>query len=304
MAHPASSLDWILKQSHRYPLLTAEDEITLARQVQAWLALGEIKRPTKRQKAIIRKGMRARERFYLCNIRLAVACAGKYAGCSGTLTLEDLIQEGLLGLDSAINKFDPTLGYKFSTYSYWWIRQGIIRSINKYSRVIHLPTAANDSIRKAMDYMRDFSRQHGKLPPVAEVAEVCEIGPTTLLNYLNHNASLISLDSLMPNSSEPSCWMDVVADQSDNGPQVDDSEVLAEVVLRELSKLPAQLQRIVHQRYLNGEKRPTTYKVLGQEIGTSRETVRHLHDEALNSLRLKLGDLRGQDYIQALQSAA
>lgn len=304
MAHPASSLDWILKQSHRYPLLTAEDEITLARQVQAWLALGEIKRPTKRQKAIIRKGMRARERFYLCNIRLAVACAGKYAGCSGTLTLEDLIQEGLLGLDSAINKFDPTLGYKFSTYSYWWIRQGIIRSINKYSRVIHLPTAANDSIRKAMDYMRDFSREHGKLPPVAEVADFCNVGSTTLLNYLNHNASLISLDSLMPNSSEPSCWMDVVADQSDNGPKVDDSEVLAEVVLRELSKLPAQLQRIVHERYLNGEKRPTTYKVLGQEIGTSRETVRHLHDEALNSLRLTLGDLKGQDYIQALQSAA
>jgi len=304
MAHPASSLDWILKQSHRYPLLTAEDEITLARQVQAWLALGEIKRPTKRQKGIIRKGMRARERFYLCNIRLAVSCAGKYKGFAGTMTMEDLIQEGLIGLDSAIRKFEPMLGYKFSTYSYWWIRQGITRAINKYSRVIHLPMQANDAIRNAMDYMRDYSRVHGKLPPVAEVADHCEIGAKTLLGYLNHNAALISLDQTLPNGQETTTWMDVVADESDNGPQVNESEALAEVVLSAVSSLPDQHQFIVKERYLNGEKQPTTYKDLGKELLMSRESVRQIHDLALNNLRLKLSDLKGQDYIQALQSAA
>jgi len=304
MAHPASSVDWILKQSHRYPLLTAEEEITLARQVQAWLALREIKRPTPKQRAIIRKGMRARERFYLSNIRLAVNCAGKYVGYSGTMTLEDLIQEGLLGLDSAIYKFDPTLGYKFSTYSYWWIRQGITRAINKYSRVIHLPTAANDSIRKAGDYMRDYCREHGKLPPVAEVAEFCKVGTQTLLAYLNHNAGMVSLDQLMPNSQHPSTYLETVADQSDHGPTVNEIEVLADLVQAAVSSLPDQHQHIVKERYLNGEKRPTTYVVLGQELHMSRESVRQIHDHALSSLRFKLGGLTGQECIQALQSAA
>jgi RNA polymerase primary sigma factor len=304
MAHPASSVDWILKQSHRYPLLTAEEEITLARQVQAWLALREIKRPTPKQRGIIRKGMRARERFYLSNIRLAVNCAGKYAGYAGTMTLEDLIQEGLMGLDSAIYKFDPTLGYKFSTYSYWWIRQGITRAINKYSRVIHLPTAANDSIRKASDYMRDYCREHGKLPPVAEVAEFCKVGTQTLLAYLNHNAGIVSLDQLMPNSHHPSTYLETVADQSDHGPSVNEIEVLADLVLAAVSSLPDQHQHIVKERYLNGAKRPTTYLVLGQELHMSRETVRQIHDHALNSLRFKLGGLTGQECIQALQSAA
>lgn len=304
MAHPVSSVDWILKQSHRYPLLTAEDEITLARHVQAWLALGEVKRPTKRQKAIIRKGQRARERFYLCNIRLAVNCAGKYVGFAGTMTLEDLIQEGLLGLDSAISKFDPTLGYKFSTYSYWWIRQGITRAINKYSRVIHLPTVANDTIRKATDYMRNYSRQHGKLPPVAEVAEICDVGEKTLLGYLNHNAAPLSLDQPLPNSHDNTMYMDVVADESDHGPKVNELEALADLVLNAVSSLPDQHQHIVKERYLNGEKRPTTYKELGKELLMSRESVRQIHDLALNSLRLKLGGLTGQECIQALQSAA
>jgi RNA polymerase primary sigma factor len=304
MAHPASSVDWILKQSHRYPLLTAAEEITLARQVQDWLAIGEIQRPTPKQRAIIRKGMRARERFYLSNIRLAVNCASKYVGYAGTMTLEDLIQEGLLGLDSAINKFDPTLGYKFSTYSYWWIRQGITRSINKYSRVIHLPTAANDSIRKAGDYMRDYCRAHGKLPPVAEVAEFCKVGTQTLLAYLNHNAGIVSLDQFMPNSQHPSTYLDVVADPSENELITDEMQVLSEQLQVAVRSLPDQHQHIVKERYLNGAKRPTTYLVLGQELHMSRETVRQIHDHALSSLRFKLGGLTGQECIQVLQSAA
>jgi RNA polymerase primary sigma factor len=304
MGHLGSSVDWILQQSHRFPLLTAEDEIMLARQVQAWQALADVKSPSKRQKAIITKGRRARDRFFLSNIRLAVNVAGRYQKFGGTLTLEDLIQEGLIGLDSAITKFDPALGYKFSTYSYWWIRQGITRSINKYSRVIHLPTAANDSIRKAVDFMQEHSRKHGRLPAVEKVAEVCNVGTKTLLGYLNHNANVISLDQPMLSSSDHGSFMDLVADTSDQDRSTGELDLIGEMVLDAVSSLPETYQRVVKERYLNGKNVPTPYQVIGEELHISRESARKMHDHALNRLRLTLGGLTGQECIQALQSAA
>jgi RNA polymerase primary sigma factor len=303
MAQPASSVDWILKQSHRFPLLTAAEEITLARQVQNWQALLHVERPTSKQRAIIRKGIRARDRFFLSNIRLAVKVAGKYHKFAGSMALEDLIQEGLLGLDSAIVKFDPGLGYKFSTYSYWWIRQGITRAINKYSRIIHLPIGAPDAIRKSMDYMRDYCREHGKLPPLKEVAKACGVQEGTLTKYLNHNASVLSLDQPMAGSSDHSTYLELVADQSATQAQVNEVPVLSDLVMDAVATLPDNLQMIVKERYFS-ETRPTTYQKLGEELFVSRELARQMHDNALKSLRLKLGGLTGQECIQALQSAA
>lgn len=304
MAQPATSVDWIIKQSHRFPLLTAAEEIELARQVQAWQALGDVQKPNAKQRAIIRKGQRARDRFFLSNIRLAVNVAGKYHRHAGTMTLEDLIQEGMLGLDAAIAKFDPGLGYKFSTYSYWWIRQGITRAINKYSRIIHLPVGAPDKIRKAVDYMRDHSREHGKLPPLKEVAEACNVHENTLSHYLNHNASVLSLDQPMAGSCDHSSYLELVADKSADPVQVNEIAVLADLVLDAVATLPDNQQMIVKERYFSGQQRPTTYTKLGEELFVSRELARQMHDNALRSLRFKLGGLTGQECIQALQSAA
>jgi RNA polymerase primary sigma factor len=303
MAQPGTSVDWILKQSHRYPLLTPDEEITLARHVQEWQAIKDVKRPGRRQKAIIARGRRARDRFFLSNIRLAVNVAGKYHKFSGTLSLEDLIQEGLIGLDSAIAKFDPGLGYKFSTYSYWWIRQGITRAINRHSRIIHLPMHANDVIRKAMDYMHEQLRITGKLPPLEEVAKLNKVAKQTLVGYLNHNASVVSLDQRMSNNENHNEFMEVVADPNSLHPADDPLEVFNPALHEAIKELTPTHQHIIKERYFNDEAQPVPFKLIGQELQTSRQATQQMHDRALISLRLRLGGLQGQACIQALQSA-
>lgn len=304
MASPGTSVDWIIKQSHRYPLLTASEEITLARQVQAWLAIGDPEKPTKQQKAVISKGRRARDRFFLSNIRLVVNVAGKYKKYSGTLTLEDLIQEGLVGLDSAIHKFEPALGYKFSTYSYWWIRQGITRAINRNSRIIHLPMQANDQLRKSMDYMQQHLREQGKLPPLDDVAKHCGIQRETLLNYLNHNASVLSLDQKMPGGESYGDFMDVVADPRSLQSDADDLQEFSDVLHEAIDDLTPEHQHIIRSRYFANERIPTPYIEISQDLKVSRQATQQMHNRAMNSLRLRLGGLQGQECIQALRSAA
>jgi len=304
MASPGTSVDWIIKQSHRFPLLTAAEEITLARQVQAWQAIADVEKPTKAQQVIINKGRRARERFFLSNIRLAVNVAGKYHRHSGTLTLEDLIQDGLVGLDSAILKFDPALGYKFSTYCYWWIRQGITRGINRNSRIIHLPVGANDKIRKAVDYMHDHMRDHGKLPPLADVAKLCGIQKATLLGYLNHNASVLSLDQKMAGNPENSNFGDVIADPRSLENPIDELEQFSDALHEAIDGLTPEYRHIIRRRWLENEDRPMPYIEISQELNVSRQATQQMHDRAIKCLRVKLGGLQGQACIQALRSAA
>lgn len=268
------------------------------------MALGELDTPTKQQKAIINKGRRARDRFFLSNIRLAVNVAGKYKKYSGTLTLEDLIQEGLIGLDSAILKFEPALGYKFSTYSYWWIRQGITRAINRHSRIIHLPMQANDQLRKAMDYMQQHLREQGKLPPLVDVAKHCGIQKETLLGYLNHNASVLSLDQKMPGGENYGDFMDVVADPRSLQPADDDLQQFSEALHEAIDDLTPEHQHIIRSRYLCGTRLPKPYEQIGADLQVSRQATQQMHKRAMTTLRLKLGGLQGQACIQALRSAA
>jgi RNA polymerase primary sigma factor len=304
MATPGTSVDWIIQHSRRYPLLTAAEEITLARQVQAWVTLGHVESPNKKQKGIINRGRRARDRFFLSNIRLAVNVAGKYKKYCGTLTLEDLIQEGLIGLDSAILKFDPALGYKFSTYCYWWIRQGITRAINRHSRIIRLPMQANDVIRKSMDYMQQYVCDTGKLPPIADVAKHCNIQKETLLGYLNHNASVISLDQKMPGSERYGEFMDVVADPSSVKPEADDLDQFSDALREAIDDLCPAYQHIIERRYFHNTRHPTPFEEIGKDLEISRQATQQMHKRAMTTLRLKLGGLQGQDCIQALRSVA
>jgi len=304
MATTGTSVDWIIQHSRRYPLLTADEEIELARQVQAWMALKDIEKPTRRQQGIINKGRRARERFFLSNVRLAVNVAGKYKRYGGSLSLEDLIQEGLVGMDSGILKFDPGLGYKFSTYAYWWIRQGITRAINRHSRMIHLPMQANDQLRKAMDYMQKHLLERGKLPAVQDVADHCGIQKQTLLGYLNHNAGVVSLDQKMPGGDNYSAFIDVVADPNSLDPEPDDLRQYSDLLEDAIADLSKEYQHIIRRRYYCGDSRPTPFTQICNDLNVSRQATEQMHKRAMNTLRLKLGGLQGQECIQALRSAA
>lgn len=304
MAQPAHPVEWILQQSHRYPLLTAEEEIILARQVQAWLALAEVERPTKRQRAIITKGKRARDRFYLSNIRLAVKIAGKYKKFAGTLTMEDLIQEGLLGLDSAITKFDPSLGYKFSTYCYWWIRQGITRAINRDSRIIHLPMQANDVIRKAYDFMQEHLRTTGKLPTMQKLCEHCCVTEEYLINYLSHSNGVLSLDHKVQNNEDLSSLLDFVADPNGGGNHLNELECFNSMLDNAIDQLPPIQQEIIVRRFLTGDTKPESFENIGKSLQLTRQATQQQSNRALRSLRLKLGGQTGQECIQVLQCAA
>ena len=159
------AIDHILTAAGRAPLLTAEEEILLGRRVQALMRLLEDKPDgpyTSAEQRTLRLGKRAKERMITANIRLVVHVAKKYIHRIQTLTLADLIQEGSIGLIRGVEKFDPERGYKFSTFGYWWVRQGISRAITQNDRVIRLPIAAVEALNKLRGFVPAFVQEHGR----------------------------------------------------------------------------------------------------------------------------------------------
>ena len=159
-------LGWFLECAGRTVLLTADEEIFLGKRVQAWQPLKDRLRHelTKEEKKIVYHGRRAKKRFFEGNIRLVIKVAKKYVPRVRTLDLSDLINEGSIGLNRAIEKFDPTRGYKFSTYAYWWIRQAVERAIAISERTIRLPMHGNVAILKLKMWFPVFIEPHQTHP--------------------------------------------------------------------------------------------------------------------------------------------
>lgn len=296
------SLDWLLQHSHNYPLLTGEQEIIYNRHVREWLALRDKANPTKREQAVIRRGKRAYDRFFMSNIRMVVHLAQRYRRFVGALTLEDMTQEGLLGLERAIVKFDATRGYKFSTYAFNWIRQSINRSISSKSRMIRLPDNAIQSIKKAFDYMNEYKRVHGHRPTLAQISEHCNISQHSLRAYMPHGAPVISLDELCCNNREDaSTLLELIAD-ANNTNEVD---MLAEQVdqLHEaIGGLNPIDRHILDSLYYGVDGAPVSMRQIASEVGITRQAVAQRHNATLRRLRLKLAQ-RGPLDTPALQCA-
>ncbi|MGA1512658.1 MAG: sigma-70 family RNA polymerase sigma factor, partial [Aquiluna sp.] len=144
-----------LNQIGKIPLLTAAEEIELGHAIQKMIAV-QTDQPSKEEQRILRIGKRAKERMIKGNLRLVVGVAKKYKHLTNRLTMHDLVQEGNIGLIRAVELFDPARGYKFSTYAYWWIRQGIMRSIQVQDRIIKLPTGAGDALRKVRTFTLEY----------------------------------------------------------------------------------------------------------------------------------------------------
>ena len=182
------SIGFYLSSIGRVPLLTAAEEIELAHHVQDMKQLKELPQEdlTSRQKHKIRMGKRARDRMMAANLRLVVSVAKKYQNQG--LELLDLVQEGAIGLERAVDKFDPAMGYKFSTYAYWWIRQGMTRAIDNSARTIRLPIHISEKLSKMRRITRELSHRFGRQPNRLELASAMGIEPRELEDLITQSA--------------------------------------------------------------------------------------------------------------------
>jgi RNA polymerase sigma factor (sigma-70 family) len=276
-----------LNEIGRYPLLTMEQELVLGRQVQSMVALKEKEaqggKLTKKELRAVRVGMRAKEQMVNCNLRMVVSIAKKYLKRVHHLTMLDLVQEGVIGLMRGVEKFDPQRGYKFSTYAYWWIRQGMNRACNQQDSAIRMPHHVAEKVPKLKQAIHRLSQELGRMPTKKELADAMEMSVDQMWMIFERTASPCSLDAQL--QEEGSALIDVLPDTSTED---NDAIFLMDDRWRleaGLARLPDRARYVVEQRHELTGKAPVAYQVLAQELGLSRERVRQIEIRALRQLR-------------------
>ena len=284
-------VSWYLATIGRIPLLTPAEEIELGNQVQAMMQLTEDgsrtfddTELTGKNRRILRIGRRAKERMMKANLRLVVSVAKKYQGKG--LELLDLIQEGSLGLERAVEKFDPTRGYKFSTYAFWWIRQSMTRAIACQSRTIRLPVHLSERLTTIRKVSLDLAHKLGAMPSRVEIAEAMDIPLDELDSLLRQALTTSSLDAPVNGEEGRSFLGDLIADSSLEEPlDIVEQRIHHEQLGRWLSHLSEQEQHVLRLRFgLEGNERHTLAEI-GRLMEVSRERVRQVELKALRKLR-------------------
>jgi len=281
-----------LKEAGRVPLLTAEQEVALARRIEAgnlakeqFQEYGHLLSGEERAalEALIDDGNDAQEHLIRANARLVVSIAKKYVG-RGVHFL-DLIQEGNIGLIRAARKFEYQRGHKFSTYATWWIRQAISRAVADQGRTIRIPVHMGDQINRLMRISAMLAQQLGRDPLIEELAEQMEMEPEKVSELLEISRRPISLEE--PANEEQDAELgDFVEDVNALSPvQAVTEQLLHEQVQALLDRLPEREAYILKLRYGLQDGRVRTLEEVGQEIGVTRERVRQLEAQALNRLR-------------------
>lgn len=263
----------------RYPLLSKQQEIMLARQVQDWV---NSESPTFRQEKI---GQRAYHKLINCNLRLVVSIAKRYTPHARRTELFDIVQEGNMGLAHGIKKFDPERGYALSTYVYWWIRQSITRYLSCNDRMIRLPSHAVELLSKIRKWRPEFYRAHGRYPTLEELADYCKVRSELLSEYLEKSEDALSLDRVVNNTENDITLLDGITDGEH---PMDNIEFL--MTAEEVTDLMARLEdtdaKIIYGIFgLDGQE-PKTYTAIGKELGISRERARQRCMRALNKMKL------------------
>jgi RNA polymerase sigma factor (sigma-70 family) len=272
-----------LKEIGKTPLLKADEELTLAHQIQAMLRLSEKEHPTPEEEQIIAKGQKAKQQMVEANLRLVVSIAKKYQNRG--LSLLDLVQEGSLGLMRGVEKFDPEKGYKFSTYAYWWIRQAMTRAISEKSRTIRLPIHMTESLNKLKKAVRHLNIQLGRKPTEEEIAEEMGISVDQLqfirqASYRSDSRSLnLTIDD---NNTELG---ELLPDDSTSPQEFVKQEELINQIGNLLEMLPTRQRQIITLRYGLENGRKMSYKEIGQQCGISHERVRQLTQRAMRTLK-------------------
>ena len=281
------AIGFYLSSIGRVPLLTPAEEIELAHHVQTMkkLLLLPVEEQAPRQRHQIRMGKRARDRMMAANLRLVVSVAKKYQNQG--LELLDLVQEGAIGLERAVDKFDPAMGYKFSTYAYWWIRQGMTRAIDNSARTIRLPIHISEKLSKMRRISRELSHRFGRQPNRLELAHAMGIEPQDLEDLVAQSAPCASLDAHARGEEDRSTLGELIPDPNYNEPMEGmDRSIQKEHLGGWLSQLNEREQKILRLRFgLDGEE-PLTLAEIGRQINVSRERVRQLEAKAILKLRV------------------
>ena len=315
ISQPKSTTDPVRSYLHeigRVPLLSHEQEICYGKQVQQMMRLQGVKQsleqtlsrpPTKIEWAsestlseteldrVLQLGHHAKQKMIEANLRLVVAIAKKYQ--KRNLDFLDLIQEGSLGLERGVEKFDPTRGYKFSTYAYWWIRQAITRAIAQQGRSIRLPIHITEKLNKIKKTQRELSQQLGRSATSAEIAAALEIAPAQIRDYLTISRPPISLDARVGDRQDTEL-SELLEDGGISPEKYTVQESLRQELQSTLDELTHQQRDVIRLRFgLEGGTELSLAKV-GEILNLSRERVRQLEHQALAHFR-RHGSFR--DYV-------
>jgi RNA polymerase sigma factor (sigma-70 family) len=272
-----------LKEIGRTPLLKAEEEVKYANQIQAMLPLLDKADLTPEEQRIIHLGQIAKQKMVEANLRLVVSVAKKYQNRG--LSMLDLIQEGSIGLMRATEKFDAGKGYKFSTYSYWWIRQAMTRAIANYARTIRLPIHITQDLNKIKKVTRQLSQQLGRKPSDREVATELDMD-LDKLRSLAQSARITKPKSLNVTIDENQTELgQILADDSASPADFVASQETRAHIQSLLHTLSPKQRDVITLRYGLNDGKTMTYEQIGDVCGVSRERVRQIKNKAMKLLK-------------------
>ena len=294
----------------KVPLLNAGEEVELARRIergtQAAARLAELEllhgesgvpfQLRRAEERVVVDGLKAKEHLIRANLRLVVSIAKRYR--SRSLSILDLVQEGNLGLIRAVDKFDYTRGFKFSTYATWWIRQAITRAIADQARTIRIPVHMVETINKVVRVQRQMHQETGREPSIEELAAAVALSGAKVREILKLNQDTVSLETPMGDENDFSLGDTIEDDSAEMPADAATRTLLNEAVKQALGELNDREQAVVRLRFGLDDGQMRTLEEVGKEFGVTRERVRQIEAKTLAKLRHPIRSQRLKEFLE------